>query len=53
MTEEDLSAEFGKYGKVADTFIPRDRATMRSRGFGFVTFDVEDDAKAAIDGLNE
>jgi len=31
----------------------RDRDTGRSRGFGFVTFSSNDQAEAAISGLNE
>jgi RNA recognition motif-containing protein len=31
----------------------RDRDTGRSRGFGFVTFGSNDEAEAAIAGLNE
>ncbi|KAF8170217.1 hypothetical protein K438DRAFT_1854232 [Mycena galopus ATCC 62051] len=31
----------------------KDRDTGRSRGFGFVTFGSDEEANAAIDGLNE
>jgi cold-inducible RNA-binding protein len=31
----------------------KDRETGRSRGFGFVTFNGNEDAQAAIDGMNE
>jgi hypothetical protein len=32
--------------------IPTDRETQRSRGFGFVTMETPEEAKAAIEGLN-
>ena len=31
----------------------RDRETQRSRGFGFVTYNTEAEAHAAIDGMND
>jgi len=31
----------------------RDRETQRSRGFGFVTYNTEDEAHAAINGMND
>lgn len=46
---EEFQSHFEKFGKVADAVIMYDRATGRSRGFGFVTFEEEDGMKAAID----
>ena len=44
---------FRKYGKFRDAAIATDRHTGNSRGFGFITFEDEEDAKDAIDGLND
>ncbi|KAH7277958.1 hypothetical protein KP509_38G017100 [Ceratopteris richardii] len=41
-TEEELEDFFSKYGKIVERQIMHDRATGRSRGFGFVTFESED-----------
>jgi len=39
-------------GTVVDVSIPRDRATGRPRGFGFVTLSTQDEAAAARDSLD-
>jgi RNA recognition motif-containing protein len=52
-TEEGLRAAFEKDGrKVADCRIISDRATGRSRGFGFVEMGSDDDAQKAIEALD-
>lgn len=43
---------FSQHGTVASARIMTDRDSGRSRGFGFVEFDNDDEAKAAIDALN-
>lgn len=51
VTEEDLSQSVGRYCEVISVRIATDRATGRSRGFGFV--DVPDEkVQVVIDGLN-
>lgn len=42
-----LREAFEQYGAVADSKVILDRESGRSRGFGFVTFEEEDAAKAA------
>ena len=52
-TTEDLLREtFEQYGEVLSARIITDRDTGRSRGFGFVEMEAEDEANAAIDALN-
>jgi len=41
-TSDDLKKHFGGFGTVVNAVIMMDRATNRSRGFGFVTFESED-----------
>jgi cold-inducible RNA-binding protein len=52
MTEDELSAEFGTYGKVESVAIPSDKISGRPRGFAFVEMAVKSEAEAAIAGLN-
>ncbi|OGE09714.1 RNA-binding protein [Candidatus Curtissbacteria bacterium RIFCSPLOWO2_01_FULL_42_26] len=51
-TGDDLRAAFSKAGKVADANVVSDKATGRSRGFGFVEMGSEEDAKKAVEELN-
>ncbi|KAL5972239.1 hypothetical protein TSMEX_000010 [Taenia solium] len=38
-TEETLKTYFGKFGSIKETTVMRDPNNLRSRGFGFVTFE--------------
>lgn len=49
---DDLLALFQEFGKVGRTQVVMDRETGRSRGFGFVEMDNDDEAQAAIDAMN-
>ncbi len=51
-TTEGLAAYFAKIGDVVDAIVMTDRATGRSRGFGFVDMADPKEAKRAIDELN-
>ena len=50
--ESELQEIFEEYGEVTSVKIITDRATGRSKGFGFVEMTNEDEAKKAIDELN-
>ncbi len=50
LTDQDLENVFAEYGTVDSAKIITDRATGRSRGFGFV--EMSDGAQAAIEALN-
>jgi cold-inducible RNA-binding protein len=51
-SEEDLRNLFAQYGNVDSVAIITDRDTGRSKGFGFVEFGNDNEAKAAISGLS-
>ncbi|MCH6255699.1 RNA-binding protein [Puniceicoccaceae bacterium K14] len=51
-SEGDLQDAFEEFGAVSALKIITDRDTGRSRGFAFVTMDNDDEARAAIEGLN-
>jgi len=50
--ETDLEDIFGKFGQIEKVQIMRDPHTRDSRGFGFVTFERNEDAEAAMAQLN-
>ena len=51
-TENDLQDAFAAFGTVTESNLMMDRATSRSRGFGFVTMSTPEEAQKAIGGLN-
>ena len=48
-TERDLAAALADAGEITEIFLPIDRISGRPRGFAFVEFSNEDQAKAAIE----
>lgn len=50
--DEDLKQIFDEYGEVSSAKVITDKLTGRSRGFGFVEMNSQEEAKAAIEGLN-
>ena len=52
-TEDDLRELFAPYGQIDDLIILNDRETGRSRGFGFITLADDDQAKQAMEQLND
>ena len=50
LNDQDLENVFAEHGTVTSAKIITDRATGRSRGFGFV--EMSDGAEAAIEALN-
>lgn len=51
-TEDELHSLFSEFGEVISASIPKDRDTGRSRGFAFVEMKTQQEAEAAIQGLN-
>ena len=52
VNENDLEEVFEEYGTVSSAKIITDKYSGRSRGFGFVTMESQEDANKAINALN-
>lgn len=52
VNDEDLRAAFAPHGNVVSAKVVTDKETRRSRGFGFVEYENESEANAAIQALN-
>lgn len=48
-----LKAAFLPFGEIKDVQIPLDMATQKNKGFGFVEFEEEEDAEAAMENMSE
>ena len=51
-TDQILTDLFGQYGQVLSATVIVDRSTGRSKGFGFVEMSDEQEARAAMNALN-
>lgn len=51
--DEELKELFSQHGTVETASVVSDRATGRSRGFGFVEMSTEEEAQKAIEALHE
>ena len=52
VNENDLEELFSEYGSVAEANVITDKYSGRSKGFGFVTMENDEEANKAISGLN-
>jgi RNA recognition motif-containing protein len=51
-TDDSLQALFAEYGKVISASVATDRDSGRSKGFGFVEMESQEDANKAIAALD-
>lgn len=51
-TDDELKELFAAHGAVASATVVRDRDSGRSKGFGFVEFENDDEGKKAQEALN-
>jgi RNA recognition motif-containing protein len=52
-TGQDLETLFGVYGEIVSAKVIFDRDTGNSKGYGFVEMKNDDEARTAIEALNE
>jgi cold-inducible RNA-binding protein len=51
-TDDELKDAFAAHGTVASATVVRDRESGRSKGFGFVEYESDDEGKKAESALN-
>ena len=51
-TDDELQTAFAEFGTVASAVVIKDRETNRSKGFGFVEYENDNEGKAAQDAMN-
>ncbi|KAJ5459758.1 Nucleotide-bindingalpha-beta plait [Penicillium daleae] len=50
--DDTLRDGFQQFGEIQEAIVVKDRATLRSRGFGFVRFATDAEADAAMNAMN-
>ncbi|MAG07287.1 RNA-binding protein [Candidatus Pacearchaeota archaeon] len=50
--DNKLKELFSEFGEVSEAVVITDKFSKRSKGFGFVTFDNDEDGKKAEAGMN-
>ncbi|KAJ5289117.1 Nucleotide-binding alpha-beta plait [Penicillium angulare] len=50
--DDTLREGFQQFGEIQEATVVKDRATLRSRGFGFVRFATDAEADAAMNAMN-
>lgn len=53
VSADNLQEAFEAFGQVESAHVVKDRFTGESRGFGFIEMPSNDEARAAIDGMND
>lgn len=53
MTDDQLMSIFSAYGKVLSAIIIKDKFSGRSKGFGFIEFENDEEAVKAMTELND
>jgi peptidyl-prolyl isomerase E (cyclophilin E) len=53
VTEPILKAAFTPFGDVSDVQVPMDYTSGKNKGFGFIEFEEEADAAAALENMND
>lgn len=51
-TDAELRQAFSQFGNVTDVYVASDRITGRPRGFAFITFSTDAEAKLAIEKMD-
>lgn len=51
-SDDTLREGFRQFGEIQEAIVVKDRATLRSRGFGFVRFATDAEADAALAAMN-
>lgn len=49
VTSDQLKEFFAEFGEVAEAIVISDKMSGRSKGFGFVTFGTDEEAKKALE----
>ncbi len=52
LRDSDLQEAFAKFGTVESATVMMDRESGRARGFGFVQMSTDEEAQAAVRGMN-